>query len=781
MENLFRLVTKTSIRLWICCLLVAFGAIPSRSSAETGVSPPPPKHQTLFDAPLASFMPEPHPVVLRNAERHFTFSIPISKRMDLRGATLHLEATNSVSLIESRSQLVIRLNDHTLAQIALDKKRPRISAHVPIPSRLLTPGYNRLTFSAAQHYTEDCEDPASPELWTEIDTFSSWIHLDGELRPNASPRLSELGALFDPTLWGPRRLSILTHGEPTPDVLAWGSLGAQGVSLRMKHVPLQVDYVRPLPPAASQEEDLQVRFAHGSVPDQDAVLVGTVDDLAPYLSPGFADGVEGAYLAVLPLPGNPGRVLVITTGRTPEEVTRALTAFCLLTFPYPDSPQCLIQDVEIPPLSPYARPDIIHPGQTLCFKDLGLRTQNFEGMYGDAELRFFVPPDLYAPQDPNFQVRLHFAYGAKMREDSVMNVLLNGRLQTAIALDSQDGAHFRDYSLYIPFSSLEPGANTLTFQTTLMPLITGRCTAVNTQNLRLTLFEDSALIMPEAAHLTTLPDLRLFGRTGFPYTASPYGEGMDVLVPQTDARSVAAACTLLAKIAQIHEVPLFKASYHAHADDLAGMKNAIVIGPEKVIPSLLMDQSPIRPGPISRAPYPLAVHAPESDAQGWIDIVRTYLNDLFTHEPPQLTEPVNSWITTAGDGPGSQGMMIQLRSPSGGDSTVTILTARDSSVLQDQVDALVHPGLWSRLQDDYVVWRGDEHLVTQRIGPHYQVGHVGTSLSISYALSRHPWMWGLLLGIPALLLAFLTLRLLMLFKRRRHPTVTETNEEGLEK
>lgn len=776
MEDPFRIVTKTAIRVWICVLLIAFGSIPCRSSAETGVSPQAPKRQTLFDAPLASFMPEPHPVVLRNAERHFTFSIPISKRMDLRGATLYLEATNSVSLIESRSQLVIRLNDHTLAQIALDKKRPRISARIPIPFHLLTPGYNRLTFSAAQHYTEDCEDPASPELWTEIDTFSSWIHLDAELRPNGSPRLSELGALFDPTLWGPRRLAILTHGEPTPDVLAWGSLGAQAVSLRMKHVPLQVDYVRPRPPAASQEDDLQVRFADGSVPDQDAVLVGTVDDLAPYLSPSFANGVEGAYLAVLPLPANPSRVLVIATGRTPEEVTRALTTFCLLTFPYPDSPQCLVQDMEIPALSPHARPDIIHPGQTLCFKDLGLRTQNLEGMYGDAELRFFVPPDLYAPRDPNLQVRLHFAHGAKMREDSVMNVLLNGRFQAAIALDSQDGAHFRDYSLYIPLSSLQPGANTLTFQTALMPLITGRCTAVNTQNLRLTLFEDSVLIMPEAAHLTTLPDLRLFGRTGFPYTASPYGEGMDVLVTENDARTVAAAWTLLAKIAQIHGVPLLKASYRTDGGNLAGMENALVIGPERAIPSLLMDQSPIRLGSVSRTPYPLAVTCSESGTQGWIASLRTYLNNLFTHEPPPLTEPVTSWITTTGAGLGSQGMMTQFRSPSGEDSTVTVFTASDSSVLQDQIYALVHPAVWSRLQDDYVIWHGDEYLVTQRIGPNYQVGHVGTSLSISYALSRHPWMWGLMLGIPALLLAFLTLRLLTLFKRRRHPTITETNE-----
>lgn len=743
-------------------------------AVQAGIAPgpagQPPERQEFLRASLQSFMPLPKPIDLRNASSEYVLSLPISSRMNVRGATLHLHASNSISLLAPRSQLVVRLSGAVVAQIPLDPRLPQIDAVVRFPASLLKPGYNRLSFATAQHYTNECEDPSAPELWTQIDTASSWIALDGELRGWA-PRLSEIGKVFDPRIWGPQRLTILTPGKITPDMLRWGSLAAQAAALRLSYTPLQVRQA-PLKIAAAAPADADLRIDVAGVPQGDAVLVGTSAQLAPYLSPSFSAQIRDAFLAVLPLDAARHRFVIVASGQDDAQVTRALRALGTLNFPYPDATRMLVQRFDAPKLPDYAGQSMLYPNQNTTFASLGLPTHTFQGMYGTKELTFALPPDLYAPQNANVHLKLRFAYGAGLREDSALNIFLNGHFQAAIHLNAPSGGYFQDYDIAIPLSAFKPGANVIRFDSNMMPLITGKCLAINFENLQLTLFEQSRIDIPNAAHVTSMPNLALLSRSGFPYTVPPRAAMTEVRVADADGRTAAAAWTLMGRLSQIQKLPLDGARFAIGTQDLTAGKDIIVVGSADSIAPSLFEQAPLKLGKSSRAPYPVPASPAGPGEMGWFVQLWRAIGDLF-HTGHDTSQPEVTWVTQQGRGLGDRAALMQMQSPAGGSHTLTLLTAADPDNLQAQTDALVEPGVWSALQGDLAIWKGTTDVATQRAGPEYTIGSAGLSLQISYIVSHHPWLWGIVLGALALALALLTLRLLMRFKHRRHAGVAE--------
>src|SRR5450830_7505 len=123
--------------------------------------------------PLSSLSSRVGAIRLTRLDGSANLSIPASRREIIKSAVLHLVTTNSISL-NDRSQLVVRVNNRTVAQLQLSAKQPEITADIRLPAELLQPGYNQLSFRVAQHSQDvECEDPNAPELWTEIDTTAS--------------------------------------------------------------------------------------------------------------------------------------------------------------------------------------------------------------------------------------------------------------------------------------------------------------------------------------------------------------------------------------------------------------------------------------------------------------------------------------------------------------------------------------------------------------------------------------------------------------------------------
>jgi hypothetical protein len=723
-----------------------------------------------LEIPLARLMSADRPLRLEKAHGIHTLSIPLSARTQVRTATLELRLVNSVSLLKHRSQLTVSLNERVVAQVPLDPQAPEASALVKIPAGYFKPGYNRLRFEAAQHYTERCEDSTAPELWTEIDTQQSRLLLELRPRDLGDVRLSELDELFDEKLWGEHRVNLVSAGQTDEQILQWGGLLAQGVALRFNYVPVAFRHLKAAP--AAEPVNPELRFPgleQTPLADGDSLLVGTREQLAPFLGAAVAGRIQGAHIAVYPLDADPRRLVLLVTGDSPEQVTLAARAFAFLTLPFPDSRWMSVDSVQPPPSVPHSTGARLLPNGDYPFSRFGFHTRTLKGMDVEpAVLNLTMPPDLYAPETTEVELDLHLAFGAGMRNDSVLNLFLNGNFETSIPLADPRGGNYSHYRVKIRLRDLQPGPNSIELRPLLIPLVSGECELLNSDNLLLTLFEDSRLRMPNASHFASLPDLRLFALTGFPHTEKGDGSDLYLHLAAADPDTAAAAWTLLGKLAQRNGMALHQArvSLQRPREPVP----AVVLGGLADLDPTLLAEAPIRPGDPAAVPYPVApAIASDEGSMGWLDRLSWKVRDFLALEDTP-TRGYRQALVHLGGGPGRYTMAMQYRSRALGDGPITLFAAEDAATLSNGIERLIQPEFWNSLSGDVTLWReARDSIASARLGDDFQVGELDAWWWANFQLSRNPWAWGALVLTLVLTLAWLGTHLLKAFRRRHRP------------
>ena len=757
------------------------------SAAKTAL-PGPAAKTTSATITLASLMPARQQIRLRYTSDEFTLYVPVSPRSKVKSALLHVQLTNSISLLKERSQLVVRPNGRVLAQVPLNPAQPESNVDVRLPVALLKAGYNQLVFSVAPHYTLRCEDPSAPELWTEIDTLASTLTIDSDLAP-LQPRLSDMAQLFDPKLGGEQGITIVT-AAPAPmrdDQLQWGMLVAQGAALRLQYAPLNVRHeIAARSGAHARSGAASANFPglkQDGMQSSDSALIGTKAELEPYLAKSILDGITGGFPGVYALDADPRRFVLVVSGNTAAEVAAAARAFAFLNFPYPDTPSMLVAAIEYAALADYAGKNAVTQKGVYRFSQLDFRSATVRGFavsslvneehIQNMEIEVVMPADLFAREDRNVDRVLHFAYGAGLRRDSVLNIMLNERFERAIALDQQSGAAYQKYQISIPLRSFQPGVNKVRFAPRMMPLITGECLAIQTENLQLTLFEDSLLSMPDAVHFVAMPNLRLLVRTGFPYNVKTDGSAALVHVAPNDSRTIAAAWMLIAKLAQRNGYPLHHLgiSFALPAQD---NKDLIVVGITGKIDPKVLKGAPLEFGKFSRIPYPVASERP---AEEW---PRDWLERLL----PGTSRPLaagtegdagnKSVVVSQASELVSHALAMQYPSPVAAGRTATALMAANEDLLLQGMTEFIKPAIWNDLQGNVVIWnKGAESVSWQKAGGDYTVGAVGVTSRLEFYFFRYPWLWFGMLVVLTLLLAWITTMLLRRFRLKHHPRAPE--------
>jgi hypothetical protein len=716
---------------------------------------------------LAKLRSETGPIALRGSSAFQTIFVPISARMVLKSALLHVEFTNSISLIKERSQLAVLLNGKVIAQVPLKPNEPEAVLDVRLPVALLKPGYNRLQFRAVHHIT-DCEDPTSPELWTEIDPLASYLALEGGLR-NGPFRLSELADLIDPKLWiwQPAPIRVLTGTRRIgPSGLAQGAIVAQGGALRLDYLPLKISHGIAKPTDTSKPLSAQAfKIDPASFRGFDAVLMGTVSDLAAFLPSTVEKEISDAFLGIYPQDPQSGRFLILVSGRNRKEVTRAATAFSYAHFPLPDAAVMQVKENALPEIAEQTARRSVHENGMYRFAHFGFRTVTVKGMGAEPfRIEMWLPPDLYAKQRADVQLRLHLTYGAGFHPDSVLNVSLNDHFEKAVPLSDPAGAAYRDYRLDIPLRDFRGGKNTLILEARMMPSVTNKC-LIFADNLRLTLFEDSMLVMPDASHYVRLPELELVSRTGFPFTAKDDGSDLAIHVAGANPRTIAAAWMLAGKLSQQVSTPLHEIAVAFKTSDPA--RNLVAVGPLDRMDPRILDASPMPMSELKNVPYPdpigesVPVRHPGAFARWW-----PVWESSEAAEPPDA-EQTTARVKQASDfGDTIATMMFQ--SPTASKKTVFLVTAGDVKRLTGGVQRLIEAETWDALKGDLVVWRdGPESLAWQRAGKSYYVGSIKFQDRLTYDFSKHPWGLAALVIVLVALLVWLTNRLLGRMEAKR--------------
>ena len=717
---------------------------------------------------LSDFSSVSGPVKLKGIQDQVDLFIPLASIVDMKESTLDLSMVHSTALLSQRSMVRVIFNETTLAQIPINPKQPISKAKVTIPAELWRAGFNKLSLSVIQHYTDRCEDSSAPELWTEIDLYNS--HLTYTLTAdNKSLQLKDLSGLFSPGLGGTSQVQILTAPDADlnnqlqqalPMVAQAVALRRQYAGLQIEHAEWSTDWQRHLPEKTELKQGDILSAAHYLAQGlgYPHILVGTQAELAGILPESSLAAIQGPYLhlaRVNPVLEKgkvivPGGIRLIVSGQTPQEVTTAARVLAEM-----DDALNPIASVNILERNlgdktlPLASKYYLQAEKTYSFKSLGLNTAN---LVGDGIKRVSVnlpiKPDFYTHENARVDFELDFGYGAGLGEGSIMNVYLNGEYIHGLALNDVNGAAFRGYRIGVPSRKLLVGTNVIDFEFSLRtPTVAGECRSIAGSHLIAQILESSTVTLPKAGEAMVQPNLAAFASAAFPYINPSRVEQTHLVV--LSKGSIGSGLTLAGKLAQVAQVPSEQLLLSIGAPtELSG--HTLMLG---------------TPNSLSADIYQVWFKALEN-SYSW---PYRMLNDLRdSYSSGRLTvdfvkrEPMISGYVTQDKGLGELGVMVAMKNPLDmNTSTLTLLVAESEKVLAQRIEALVSPQIWGQVRGDFVVWQGiEDEVMSMQVAAPYEIGARGSVSFISLGITNNPWYWLIGLLISVMLLAWLSKRYL---------------------
>jgi len=719
--------------------------------------------QHSLSIPLTEFSIVGKPL-LQGKASDFRVSIPIPQRWDVASASLRFSYVNSSGLLGERSRLILRFNDQVLAQIELLPESPEGVVTVPIPTTLLKPRFNELQFAVAQDYDDQCTDPGNPILWTHVSVERATLDMTYALKPLPMVLSSIAEVLFDPKQFNANQVHLVVP-EYSPEMLNLAAIAASGVALRFDFRPVTF----------TLSQDLRQGM--------DNILLGDTAFVSSVLEQ-YERGAPQGDFGIMALPGpapvveeddvpgqtdrerfvdDPTRAVIVLSGANLQAVRRSSEAFSLLSFPLPDVSGTDPESVVIPAITREMGKRLIAPGNKYTFKQLGMPTHTFTDMYPIPErLTVRLPSDTLLPGNLFARLSVHLAYGAKMREDSVVNVHLNGQFIAGVPLGDPDGGRYDGYQIYIPMYYFKPGLNTFTFEPVLTPLVTDHCTFIQLKNLFVTVFDDSNLSFPELDHWVEMPELALFMQDGFPLTKWPDWREAAIVVPADDPRSAAAAVNITAMISQKTGIPPYQARFMSEPPQEP--LDILMVAPYPAISADILQATPMAP----RLSYPwdgLLRGTREQSLYWWNRI----LADIFPQRPrtvPQSTVHAEALEDLVMDT--DKLLLMQSLSPYAAMRTLMVATARTPEALLQGAYALYDPFLQGQAQGSVVLADLDDleyGVRTRHSGERYFVGELGSFHWFTYLANTYPlWFFGTILVI--LILTALVVRRLLRARMR---------------
>lgn len=676
---------------------------------------------------------------LRCTNGAYTAQVPIPERWLVKKAAMSLSYVNSSNLLGDRSQLVARLNGHPFAQARLNPNAPAGKMDVSIPAAMFETGYNRLEFQVAQHYTQNCEQFCAPDLWTNLNFSDSFLEIEYTLKP-VPLKLSNISDfLLDPKIFPQGEINIVAE-DLSPEIVNIAGITASGIARRF-------DYRKAV---FSISKDIK--------PGYDNVLIGKREFVEPFLR---RKGIEtkeivAPFLKITHLPKEKGEMdqshaLLVVSGHNLDHVKLAAETLANLTLPYPGTDEMEVKEFEMPDLSFYGGKQVLNADRSYKLKTLNFTTHTFEGFSpSPVDISFRLPADFFIKQNHYATLTLNYSFGAGMRNDSVLNILLNDKSVKVIHLKNESGDSIEGYKIEFPTYLFKSGTNTITFAPYLNP-VAKECDLIRPDNYFLTIFDNSTLYFPPMPHFVEMPKIELFMQDGFPFTRSPDGYGSMIYLTRPDYSSIGAALNLIGLITQRNGYPLI--GTRIAFDRLEEWKgDMIVLADTGSLPNELLDQAPLKPAKMSSVPYPVA--------GGWEGESALALSKQFS-----------------GIGRGS-GAVMEFQSPYKKGRSVLLLTAASTAELSTLSYALLDPGVRSQSTGDLVLVdlsQNDYKVTSLSAGEKYITGKSGKISLIDYYLYRYPSLYYIFFG---LLVLFISITLFSYLKNVRTRSALHAKEKG---
>jgi hypothetical protein len=700
---------------------------------------------------LRTVQSTPIPMEIHGLRGQLDFDLPVPVDASVRDAVVRLVFDSSPGLVTEKSWLQVLLNGSPVKSLPLGAGAGSVRIEVPLSGDLLHPGRNRLSALVSHEPAAGCGDRAAARVWTVIDPVNSYALLN-LWRPDRPPTLADLNRQDSFLLIPGAPVPILTTARPSekPALLQAGSLVGQGFALRVGDLPVAF---RPVLAERSARPDTGAfsQLARTWPLAAYQVLMGTAEELAPFLGRNLTAAITGPYLAVLPIDGNADHVMLVVSGSSEAEVSSAAAAFADFRTPLPRLDRAVVKPLPLD-LVPAVRS--ISAGGTYSFNKLGMHSGPAgNGTEPSAVVPFDLPPDFFAADNRKARMTLDFKHTPNLAPGSMVDLRINSSYRSPIALDKTQEGTYQGYSISFPLNLLRPGENRIVFEPQIQAAEGNGCPTRTEMTHSIDISEQSILELPPVARVAHQPDLHLFHSTGYPYTAPGEAGISEIVIPDGDDEGIAGAWTLAAKLAQMADQPL-----HQMRIGLAPSgesRHVILIGTlDRVAPvlkkgmgiepdSLATPQEKADRTPVTRVDG-TGVAALQETVRAWAERAWAETRDWFERlgpSPSLAQTPKDSLGTGTPDGL----LAAYAHAPTG--KTVTVVASVAAGDLSRSVQELVSPALWNQAEGDLMVWNAEGQVVqTRPVAASVRTAPLPVDpgeflLYLNSLLAKHPMLW----------------------------------------
>jgi len=457
-------------------------------------------------------------------------------------ARLQLEYTASPSLIPTISHLRVYLNDVLMGVLPIEKDQlgRKTTQQMALDPRLIA-DFNRVRLEFIGHYTDICEDPANNTLWVNISRASSITLQEQALSLKNDLAFFPL-PFFDPRNTGNLELPFVfaanpTLGEQQAAAILASYFGSQS-NWRGADFPVLFDTL----PSVQSKEATQPSIVFATNDHRPAFM----SDLEKF------PAVTAPVVQLIDHPDAPYSKILLVMGRNEDDLATAAKALALGGNLLRGQKATIDKVEALQPRKPYDAPAWMRTDRPVRFAELITYPQQLQvsGLQPrPITLDINLPPDLFVWRNQGIPLRTQYRYTApSANDDSRLNISLNDQFITSLALQrkntsnleelrlavlSNDSANAND-KLIVP--SLKIGDRNrlrfdFNFASTVGSAQRDRCQTILPANTQAIIDEDSTIDLSGYHHYISMPDLKAFARSGFPFSRMADMSESIVVVP----------------------------------------------------------------------------------------------------------------------------------------------------------------------------------------------------------------------------------------------------------
>jgi cellulose synthase operon protein B len=617
------------------------------------------------------------------SEARLGFTRPRGWKLDQGNIQALIRFQHSPSLYASRSNLTVMVNGVSVGSTPLNRKQSQVGQLlVNIPPKILQ-DYNELTVIAQQNNSQECTDPNSPDLWTEV-LPDSRITFKYQKQPLALNFNRYPYPVFDDLGLETSRIAYLQPSQPSSTWLTAAGRFQAALGRLADFRPIQTSMV---PSVADVKGDERL------------VVIGT-----PSEQPGMAE-LKNLPLKIVggqvldssqnPVPSNRG-VLILTstkvggapvlvvTGNSPEAVTKAAQLLAQPDLRKMATGQVVyvdqIKDTNTPGPRQWAR----HLPEQNSFKLSDLKNSVNGEPFNDVTVRGAGAPaidiDFRALPDDRFvrgsAMDLVYSYGPQINpRTSAVQVFLDGNFIGGARLANESGETRKTLKVDLPPNQIKPDSKLQVFfrMNAREAFDKQRCIQPPDQQLTGTVHSDTGFDLKRETSVQ-LPDLNLF-KFGYPFASPQDLSKTAVVLPQnpssTDILTLLELSERLGRLSQSEAVKLEVYTADTLPNEVRKNDHLVAIGTRE------------------KFPLPDALKS----SQGF------NLSQAFNRSLAQAS------VQTPQDG---QGMIKQVVSPWNSDRVVLALTSQTDAGLEKVRQVLDLDPWFFQIKQDTVLISSDK-------------------------------------------------------------------------